>query len=127
MMDHAAVQQWLDKYVEAWKTYDEQKIAALFSDDAKYSYSPYRDPVIGRSAIVAYWLDNRDAPGTYQARYWPLVVEGNTAIANGRSTFFEPDGKTFLTEYDNIFLLRFDAAERCTEFVEWFMQKPKEG
>ena len=126
MMDHASVQRWLDNYVEAWRTYDELKINALFSEDARYFYSPYGDPVIGRSAIVANWLENRDAPGTYQAQYRPLVVEGNTAVANGRSTYYEPDGKTYLREYDNIFLLRFDDSGRCTEFTEWFMQKPAE-
>jgi hypothetical protein len=126
-MDHAAVQRWLDQYVQAWKTYDPQLIGDLFSETAAYYFGPYHKPVTGRDAIVANWLENRDAPGTYQAQYRPLVVEGNTAVVNGRSTYFKPDGKTFLREFDNIFLLRFDDDGRCTEFVEWFMEKPKEG
>jgi hypothetical protein len=126
MMDHAAVQRWLDNYVQAWKTYDPQQIGDLFSEDAAYS-SPYYEPTKGRSAIVAEWLARRDAPGTYAAHYFPLVVEGNTAVANGRSTYFEPDGKTFRTEFDNIFLLRLDDSGRCREFKEWYIQKPKEG
>jgi hypothetical protein len=28
-------------------------------------------------------------------------------------------------EYDNLFLLRFDADGRCQEYREWYMQKPK--
>jgi hypothetical protein len=125
-MDHAGVQQWLDRYVQAWMTYDRQIINDLFSENATYAYSPYGDPVSGREAIVANWLEHRDKAGTYKAQYHPLVVEGNTAIANGRSTYFKADGKTFEREYDNIFLLRFDDAGRCIEFIEWFMQKPKE-
>ncbi len=125
-MDHASVQQWLDNYVEAWQTYDPQKIAELFTEDSTYYYSPYGDPVRGRDAVVANWIEYRDQPNTYKAHYRPLVVEGSTAVVNGRSTYFEPDGKTFSREYDNIFLLRFDEDGRCREFVEWFMEKPKE-
>lgn len=125
-MDHAAVQRWLDNYVQAWTTYDPQMIAGLFTEDSLYYYSPYGDPVRGRKAIVANWLEHRDAPNTYQAHYRPLVVEGNTAIANGRSTYFEADGRTVSREYDNLFLLRFDEEGRCREFVEWLMEKPKE-
>lgn len=124
-MDHAAVQQWLDNYVEAWKTYDEQQIAALFSAEATYSYGPYHQPLRGRDAIIADWLVNPDPPNSFKASYRPLAVEGNTAVANGRSTYFEADGKTLKREFDNIFLLRFDQAGRCTEFAEWFMEKPK--
>lgn len=123
-MDHAAVQRWLDKYVEAWKSYDPQAIGELFSDDAAYYHSPYGEPVRGRAAIVANWLEDRDTTGTYTAKYQPIVVEGDTAIANGRSTYFEADGKTFEREYDNIFRLRFDDEGRCREFTEWYMEKP---
>lgn len=125
-MDQAAVQRWLDNYIQAWMTYNPQQIGDLFSEDAAYAYGPYQEPVRGREAIVANWLKYRDAPGTYTAQYRPLVVEGNTAIANGRSTYYEADGKTFLREFDNIFLLRFDDDGRCKEFAEWYMEKPKE-
>jgi hypothetical protein len=125
-MDHAGVQRWLDSYVQAWMTYDPQQIRNLFSEDATYAYGPYHEPLRGREAIVASWLDNPDKPGTYRAQYRPLVVEGNTAIANGRSTYFEADGKTLLREFDNIYLIRFDDSGRCKAFTEWYMQKPKE-
>ena len=37
-MDHATVQTWLDRYIDAWRTYDEQAIGDLFSEDATYRY-----------------------------------------------------------------------------------------
>jgi len=40
-MDEAAFQRWLDRYVGAWKTYDEGAIGALFSEDAEYRYHPW--------------------------------------------------------------------------------------
>lgn len=33
-MTHDDVQAWLDKYLEAWRTYDVEKISELFSEDA---------------------------------------------------------------------------------------------
>lgn len=124
-MDHAAVQAWLDVYVHAWETYDPGEIAALFTEDAMYSYHPYDEPVQGREAIVASWLapEGRNAPGTYSAHYEPLVVEGTMAVAHGRSQYFEPDGKTLKTEFDNIFIMRFDEHGRCAEFREWYMKR----
>ncbi len=124
-MDHAAVQAWLDAYVHAWETYDPAEIAALFTEDAACYYHPYDEPVRGREAIVASWIEprRRDAPGTYAAHYEPLAVEGPIAVAHGRSQYFEPDGTTLKTEFDNLFVLRFDESGRCAEFREWYMER----
>lgn len=125
MTDRASVAAWLEAYSHAWQTYDPAEIGALFSEDAAYYNGPYEEPVRGREAIVAAWLENRDAPGTYASHYEPLVVEGDRAVANGRSRYFEADGSTLKTEFDNIFVLRFDAAGRCAEYREWYMRRPK--
>lgn len=125
MTDRATVAAWLEAYSHAWQTYDPAEIGALFSEDAAYYYNPYGEPVRGREAIVAAWLENRDAPGAYESHYEPLVVEGDRAVANGRSRYFEADGATLKKEFDNIFVLRFDEAGRCAEYREWYMERPK--
>jgi uncharacterized protein (TIGR02246 family) len=124
-MDRAAVQGWLDRYIRAWESNDAEEVAALFTEDAKYSYGPFREDVNGRDAIVASWFEDPDAPGSWSAEYHPVAVEGDTAIANGRSRYFEPDGSP-RTEYDNIFLIRLDEEGRCVEFREWFVERPRE-
>jgi ketosteroid isomerase-like protein len=126
-MNRQSVQAWLDKYIEAWRTNDVSKIGALFSEDALYLYSPFdeRDPVRGRAAIVANWLEEPDAPGSWEARYEPVAVEGKVGVAHGRTRYFLPDGK-IQREFDNIFVLHFDDAGRCTHFTEWYMQ-PRSG
>ncbi|HUY79407.1 MAG TPA: nuclear transport factor 2 family protein [Ktedonobacterales bacterium] len=126
-LDAATVQAWLDAYAQAWLTYDPAAIGALFADDAVYYYDPYSEPVRGRDAIVASWLEprRRDAPGTYSAHYEPLVMTGDTAVTNGRSRYTEADGATPKGEYDNLFVLRFDAAGRCVEYREWYMEVPR--
>jgi ketosteroid isomerase-like protein len=122
MIDQDSVTRWLQAYVNAWKSYDPHAIGALFSEKATYRYNPYDEPLRGRDAIVANWLENRDTPNTYTAEYRPVAVQGATAVAHGRTVYYEADGRTLKRQYDNIFVLEFDDEGRCTEFCEWFMQ-----
>jgi ketosteroid isomerase-like protein len=131
-MEKQDVARWLDDYVEAWKTYDRDGIAALFSDDVEYRYHPYDDPVRGRDAVVEAWLgegdhegaSTRDAEGTYDATYEPVAVDGDVAVATGSSTYFEQPGGPVDKVYDNCYVMRFDGEARCREFTEWFMKRP---
>ena len=126
-MERADVLRWLDDYVAAWKSYDPDAIAALFAEDVAYRYHPYDEPVRGRDAVVAAWLgegdqdvaSSRDNPGTYDAEYTPYAVDGDAAVAVGVSTYTDPP-----KVYDNVYLLRFDADGRCSEFTEFFMERP---
>jgi hypothetical protein len=118
------VQRWLDRYVEAWRTYDRDAIGDLFAEDARYAYQPYREPVVGRDAIVSDWLESPDAAGSWDARYEPYAVEGDRAVSVGESRYFE-DGKLSSIFY-NVWLLRFDDENRCAEFVEYWREHPKD-
>ena len=104
-MDREGAQAWLDRYVAAWRSYDRDEIADLFSADVAYRYHPYDEPVTGRDAVVASWLgeegdgpvgtaSTRDAPDTYDAHYAPVAVDGNTVVATGRSTLPRHPGRT---------------------------------
>jgi hypothetical protein len=121
MIDRDSVQQWLDRYVEAWRTYDRDQIEALFTDDAEHRYHPYDEPVVGAAAIADDWLANRDAPGTWEASYEPYLAEGNRAVTTGKTTY--SDGRTFW----NIWTLEFADDGRCRDFVEWFMLEPRDS
>jgi hypothetical protein len=121
-MDRSAVVEWLKAYVHAWETYDPAAIGDLFNEQATYSYYPFEEPVVGRDAIVASWLADRDKPGTYEAHYEPIAIEGDVAVANGRSRYFEDSTRSKLTkEWDNIYVIRFDDDGRCLSFREWYV------
>ena len=131
-MNRAGAQAWLDSYVAAWLSYDEDDIGALFSDDIVYRYHPYDDPIVGREAVVASWLgesdsdgaSTRDAPGTYSASYAPVAVDGDVVVATGTSSYREqPDGP-IVRIYRNCFVMRFDSEGRCLEFTEYYMRLP---
>ncbi len=120
-LDRPAFQAWLDRYVAAWRSYDAAQIGALFSDDARYRYHPKDEPVVGRDAIVADWLDGADPKDTYDAHYEPLAIDGAAHVARGWSRYFTPTGE-LRDEYWNIYLVEFDDAGQATSFTEWWIQ-----
>ncbi|MGH3136107.1 MAG: YybH family protein [Gaiellaceae bacterium] len=127
-MDHATFHRWLDDYVDAWRTYDDGAIGALFSDDACYRYHPWDegdDAVLGREAIVANWLADRDDANSWNAEYRPWAVEGDRAVAIGTSRYLAADGNSVDREFHNVFLCRFDADGRCSEFTELYLERKR--
>ena len=122
-MDTTALQAWLDRYVDAWRTYDEEAIGGLFADDAEYRYHPWDEPVRGRSEIVRTWIADRDAPGSWDARYEPWAIEGDRAVAIGVSRYLGPDGESVDREYHNVFLCRFDEDGLCRSFTELYARR----
>jgi hypothetical protein len=117
-MTPETVQVWLDAYIEAWRSYETDAIADLFTEDAAYAYHPWDEPIRGRDAIVTSWLLDRDEPNSWSADYRPFVVSGNRAVAVGETRY--ADGKVFV----NVWQLIFDQDARCSEFVEWYMTPP---
>ena len=127
MIERQDVGRWLDAYTEAWKSYDPEAIGALFAEDCVYRYHPFDEPLRGREAIVASWVeDDPDEPGTYDGAYEPVAVDGDLAVAVGASTYTRGPGGPIRAIYDNCFLIRFDAEGRCREFTEWYMKRPEE-
>jgi ketosteroid isomerase-like protein len=119
-MTREAAQRWLDRYVEAWRSYDADAIGDLFTEDATYAYHPYdAEPLRGRAAIVESWLGEQDAPGSWDARYEVDLIDGNRVIAKGETGYAE--GRRF----SNLWELHFDADGRCRDYVEWYMEHPR--
>src|SRR5215467_2983830 len=114
---------WLERYVAAWKSSDRGEIESLFSADAHYRYHPYDEPLVGNAVIADSWLDDPDAPGSFDASYECFALDGEAAVAIGTSTYFGADSGADRV-YDNIFALRFDAEGSCCEFTEWYTRRP---
>lgn len=124
-MDRQQFQDWLDRYVDAWKTYDEARIGALFADDVVYRYHPNDqgdDVLHGRDAVVKNWLDSKDDPGTYDAEYEVLAIDGDTYVATGHSDYFESPGGAMRDQYFNVYVCGFNDRGECTSFTEYWIQ-----
>ena len=119
-------QTWLDRYIDAWRSNDPRAIGELFSDDATYLWNPWDQPTRGRDAIVKAWTDDPDPPGSWEAAYEAVAVDGDVAVARGRTRYLESHDGMAGRSYDNIFVCRFGPDGRCREFTEWFMEPRKE-
>jgi hypothetical protein len=117
-MTHDDADRWLQAYVEAWRSYERDAIAALFTEDARYRYHPWDEAIEGRDAIVEDWLANPDDPDSWQASYAAWAVQGDRVVATGTSRYDDADGKR---TYHNVFLITFAADGRAREFTELFM------
>jgi ketosteroid isomerase-like protein len=130
-MTQEDVDRWLADYVEAWRTYDRDQIGALFTEDIAYRYHPYDEPIEGRDEVIKAWraegdhpeAGTRDDPGTFDAEYRAVAVDGDVAVATGTSSYKDSADGPVARVYDNCFVMRFDSEGCCREFTEWFMQR----
>jgi hypothetical protein len=108
---------WLERYFAAWASNDPEEVAALFAEDAEYSWGPFREPARGREAIVRAWVEG-GAPSELRWRCEPIAVEGDVGVAHWSAAFpGEGDG---VTELDGILVCTFDDRGRCTLHREWY-------
>ena len=122
-MDRDGFQSWLQRYVDAWRLLDPAAIGDLFSPDVRYAYDPFDEAVVGRPAVIASWLAEPDAPGSWQADYEVLAVDGDVFVAHGRTRYLTDDRQAVDREFANIFVCRFDEEGRCREFTEYYMRR----
>ena len=87
------------------------KIRDLFSEDALYFYSPWDEDLYlcGRESIVADWLRQPDAVGSWDARYVRLRQKTTSPSRKRRTTYHRSDGSVD-RQFDNIFVPHFDDA-----------------
>jgi hypothetical protein len=114
----AAARRWIEGYLRAWATNDEDDIRALFTGDARYQTEPWVPAIEGQDAIVAAWLERRDDPGTY-------AFEGEVSGVDDRTFFY-----TAVTRYDsgtsysNLWVVRLSPGlDRAEAFTEWWMDQ----
>ncbi len=122
--DVERVQEWLDRYVAAWRSYDRAEIESLFAPDALYYAEPYSEPLRGPGAVADAWLDSRDPDGSWRAEYRARSGCGDAGVGSGTSSYLRKDGAVDRV-YHNVFVLTFDDEGRCREYREWYMLQPR--
>jgi len=118
------VRRWVEGYIRAWESNDPGDIGSLFTDDARYFPEPFREPWRGREAIIAGWLDSKDAPGSYTFRHEILAVAdgaGDLDVVRGWTKYNDPP-----KDYHNLWLVQLAPDGRCAEFTEWWHESPQE-
>ena len=86
-----------------------------------------RRPSSDGRRVVAAWVANPDEPGSWEADYEVLAIDGETYVAHGRTRYLTDDRSGVDREFANIFVCRFDDEGRCREFTEWYMRRRPEA
>ncbi|HET7235892.1 MAG TPA: nuclear transport factor 2 family protein, partial [Actinomycetota bacterium] len=115
-MDLDAFADWLERYFGAWASNDPVEVAALFAEDAVYSYGPFSGEARGREEIVRRWVQGGVQPGLATS-FEPLAVRDGRGVAHWHVSFKDGAGRT---EMDGILVCDFDEQARCTLHREWY-------
>jgi len=113
---------WVDAYVRVWRSNDADDIGGLFTDDARYLASPSADPVTGRDAIVAWWLENADGPEDATFSFDVIGVDGTRAFVQG-VTVYRADGDEPERTYDNLWVIDLADDGRASSYTEWYIRR----
>jgi ketosteroid isomerase-like protein len=105
----------LERYRVAWEQGDADAAAALFTEDAVYRSSPFREPHIGQDGIRDYWAQATGSQSDTRVKIGRPVTEGNKTAVEWWATM--RDGGTEIT-LPGILFLRFTPDGRCEELRE---------
>ena len=122
--DRAAFEDWVAGYRRAWKTDDPGDIAALFTEDATYSPSPFSESWRGRDAIVDEWIKRGDSAALPAFEHEIVAADGPVGVITGLTTYHATD-TTPETVYGNLWIVHLAPDGRATSFAEWWIQRPE--
>ncbi|HLM08656.1 MAG TPA: nuclear transport factor 2 family protein [Thermoleophilaceae bacterium] len=128
-MDDSWARAWIADYGAAWRTGDDEAVAALFADSAVYRSTPFRPPAVGRAAIREYWRTATSTQDALELSFGEPVVQGNRVAVEWWARML--DGGEPIT-LPGCLVLRFGSDGRCDELREyWHLEQgdvaPPEG
>ena len=109
---------WIEGYRRAWVERDPEAAAALFTEDASYRSSPFREPPnLGHEGVLAYWAQAVSTQEDVEVEMGePLVDGGHVAVEWW--TRMRADGEEITLV--GCLLLRFAADGRCEDLREYW-------
>jgi ketosteroid isomerase-like protein len=110
------VAEWLEGYRRAWEEGDADAAAALFTDDAVYRSSPFREPHVGTDGIRDYWIGATSRQSNCRVLIGRPIVEGNRVAVEWWTTY--ADAEAGERTLPGILFLRFAPDGRCEELRE---------
>jgi uncharacterized protein YhfF len=116
------IARWIERYRRAWETADADEIVDLFTPDAPYRSSVFREPYVGSAAIRGYWQRGAGSQRDVKVRMGRPVLGADRVAVEWWTTMIDPDeGEVTLP---GCLLLRFAPDGRCAELWEYWQVKP---
>ena len=111
------VDDWAQRYAQAWEEADDVAAGALFTEDATYRSDPFSEPHRGRDAIRAYWREVTASQSDVVVSVGEPVVAGSRAVVEWW-TQMNSDGTP--VTLPGALILDFDESGRCQALREYF-------
>jgi uncharacterized protein (TIGR02246 family) len=113
---------WIERYRKAWETGDADEVADLFTPDAVYRSSVFREPHLGTAEIRDYWRRAAGAQRAVAVRMGRPVITADRVAVEWWTTVIDPDeGEVTLP---GCLLLRFAPDGRCRDLWEYWQVQP---
>lgn len=94
---------------------------------SRVSRTPSHVPSSPPTTAPSKWLERGDSKFRWRFEHEVLAVEGDAAVIEGW-TYYDPQPDDPRPDaYANVWLVRFAPDDRAREFVEWWVQEPREG
>jgi limonene-1,2-epoxide hydrolase len=114
------VARWIEAYGRAWREKDAGGVVRLFTEDAVYRSSPFREPNVGHEGIRAYWKRATASQEEVDLHFGEPVAEGNRVAVEWWGIM--RDGGEEIT-LPGILMLRLAPDGRCVELREcWHVE-----
>jgi SnoaL-like domain len=117
-----SVDTWVQRYISAWEAGDPNAVVALFTPEALYHSSVFREPLVGTGAIRDYWERSAASQRNVAVRTGNPMVSPARVAVEWWTTMEDPDeGEITLP---GCLLLRFDPDGLCRELWEYWQLEP---
>jgi hypothetical protein len=92
-------------------------LVGLFTEDASYRSSPFREPSLGHDGIRAYWAGATGSQAEVEVRMGAPLVDGPFVAVEWWTTMLDGDEEVTLP---GCLLLRFAPDGRCSDLREYW-------
>jgi nuclear transport factor 2 (NTF2) superfamily protein len=112
-------EKWLARYKSAWETRDPDAAVLLFTSDATYRVTPFREPELHAKGIRDYWTRVTADQRNVRFQSDMLAISGDRGVCHWNCQFdLESDGSQL--EIDGIFVFDLGPDDQCHTFREWW-------
>jgi limonene-1,2-epoxide hydrolase len=114
---HVNAAEWVEAYGRAWVERDVEAAVGLFTEDAVYRSSPFREPHVGSEGVREYWTQATSTQEELDLRFGTPVAEGDKVSVEWWAIM--RDEGDWIT-LPGCLLLRFAPDGRCEELREYW-------